>query len=734
MHLNRSRARATLTVIFLSVVVPGGLRADLTTTAYYGTALSGHYSDVETLLDVIVKAIEEEDEERFTVESDTSLAPTNDDVYQFITRVADYCDKMSAPRVCRTRLYRLRQATAPHDLFSEYTVNWVGNVMHNWRDLPEFDPADARDFPHVLPRPYAYLTAAKTERYVPRSERTIREETLTYLATKEPERDLGYRTSVVNPPPFESSSLAVALTDFLVSRAGQELVYKLIQDTIDNIPESDDASKWGDPIHLLVPGTASFLKEVDFSQISTLLPALRSVAAEDIQGIPERLAQQATLGSSVRRAYVALESIRHGLVPGLALARWQTEDPEKTCGAFDAMGQVAAEWSNYTMPDDTTTIGGFSVISALRYTTDPEQTNEFLVRLFGDDALACYEERAHQSRPRDSDEGEQEANGTELSLVDVVEGVILRMAQLDRFVGATNSVLGATAGVVEATHDASAGEGTRLPPTVTEVVRSVVDLIEFAQSHFGNGEDSELTLWMTIYRAAIDQRYTDTVSAALRYYYQKRSTIATAKESDARQRTVRAVTRLLTLGASLVEAKTSAEFQAALGASADPVGSYVGKREPGSHLTLGAYMGGMIGGELKLVDIEDSMRTHVGLALPLGVELSFGYSSSEDEERNCCSFGIFVSPIDLGTIASYRIEEWATDGRDIEVEYSEIGWRQLFSPSVYLVLGLFPDVPLSIAAGVQYSPSARRGENDDARVDVLRISMMVAIDVTLLRL
>ena len=204
-----------------------------------------------------------------------------------------------------------------------------------------------------------------------------------------------------------------------------------------------------------------------------------------------------------------------------------------------------------------------------------------------------------------------------------------------------------------------------------------------------------------------------------------------ALRSDETARVVATLGRLVTLGANLAEAETSEEFQAVLYAAADPVGSFATKRQPGTQLTVGAYVGGVVGTERKLVDDGD-WRGHFGLTLPIGLEWSAGLKT--DAGSPLRSIGLFVAPVDLGGIASYRITDFSGD--EGSLEYPEVGWRQLLAPSVYIVFGISDALPLAIGAGIQYAPWARAiGEGDEEKpVDAFRVSLLVAVDVTLFRL
>ena len=158
---------------------------------------------------------------------------------------------------------------------------------------------------------------------------------------------------------------------------------------------------------------------------------------------------------------------------------------------------------------------------------------------------------------------------------------------------------------------------------------------------------------------------------------------------------------------------------------------------------IGSYLGARVGSEGPLGNDADEWTEYAGLALPVGIEVGVGLGG----QAACCSVGLFASPVDLGLVAQYRIV--GDLGAGGYLEPAEIGVQQLFSPSVYLVLGFPSKFPLAIAAGIQYAPgaypesvrgdSSNGGAGDDESTggslakDAIRIHIMFAIDVALLQ-
>ena len=225
-----------------------------------------------------------------------------------------------------------------------------------------------------------------------------------------------------------------------------------------------------------------------------------------------------------------------------------------------------------------------------------------------------------------------------------------------------------------------------------------------------------LDFFMKMYLAEVERRYVDVSSYALALLSQVRCGQPGVADSSifSTERGLAKVGRLVVLAGSISDAATSDEFRAVLDAFADPVGSFITKREDRWHVTINAYLG--VSGGMESVGPEENI--HLGLALPVGLEISHGSRS------RCCSIAFLVSPIALGVIADYQLGG--------EPPVHDVTWRQLLAPSLFVILDFFPHTPVSFGIGAQYAPMMR--ETSDGLVDAVRLSVMAAVDVTLFRI
>ena len=677
-------------------------------SAYFATATTAYVEELHAYLNDV--ATSGQYESSFTSVSDAA---------ELLNQLAKDCDQYGTD--CQTA-HRILIGVSDNDLLSAPLTKHLGRALEE----SIVDPSD--DGITYLPKPYPYMNLTKAATYLVNHLRPEDNPLDTFRAEPPPTRELSYTPGSPPSRPFDSSALAGALTDFLINRASQELLHSISR----SIQTTDSAKT-------LIPAMASFLSHPSAIQLDTIIPAFRSAAAEDIQKLPARLLQFAPDGEATvyDRAYDTLELIRNGLRPAVAFARFVSnpsssqKDSSAACNSLDIIGRFAHEWIVSRLPAGKTTVGGFTRIALHeRLRSDDDQNdlfNRYMNVLFGNIRDKCFHkweqyESGHQS--------------SILSILNFVDQVFLRLVQIDTL-------------IAEATEPSTLSrlDGSETPASrvlVSRVLQLTVDLIQFVDGELsqmtlsrsiqdgalasldrGNsGTDEALGLWMQMYRSALEQRYTDTVSYALRYIN---------RVPDFEEDTyIAAVAKLINLGANLIEAETSEEFKSVLYAATEPVGSYVTKRQIGSHVTLGAYVGAIAGGERIQGPGGDAWQGHVGVALPVGIEFSWGYSHGIERESNCCSFGIFVSPLDFGLVANYRVE--GLFGRATSTEPAQIGWQQIFAPSIYLVLGLFEDIPLAVAGGLQYAPQARVHPEIEDPVDALRLSIMVAIDVTLFRL
>lgn len=195
--------------------------------------------------------------------------------------------------------------------------------------------------------------------------------------------------------------------------------------------------------------------------------------------------------------------------------------------------------------------------------------------------------------------------------------------------------------------------------------------------------------------------------------------------------------KVLTFAANLAEVKSREDMELALQAFALPVGSFRMKRlenEPRGYAMLNAYLG-YSGGMEWLIPSDGiptaKMSYFQGLCLPVGVE--FGTSTGK---RVISSVGLFMSPIDLGTMASYRMGQDSVGSLKVN-NRDQISFRNIFSPSAMLTFGISRNKPITLAIGGQYAPEQRTlvntNLNTNSDIAVWRVFATLAVDLSLFR-
>ena len=505
----------------------------------------------------------------------------------------------------------------------------------------------------------------------------------------------------IDEAPVAAKTWAVALTDFIVSRARQELIARLASELGGQLRGSDLAE--------FVPAMTFYLGRFGEFYAGELVSAFRSAAADDLRHFPSRIARQgvSTAGRSMEvldRLHGILESIRNGTPPWVAFDKGHSttfqDDPtgeatrQNSIGdncysrSLAILGTISREWRASNTP-----LMIESRADDLRVYVDMDSIMEHEI----------WREKYYDNLSKS--DSLQVSNLSDSILVVLLDGAFIRFDKMKR-------------------HFYLANDSEVQTLTEPEVVlRSAVELIGFVASTVcgidtGDQRDSSslFETFMNAYLAAVDGRYTDIAANGFRLLEELERLGQTEKDSkDEQANKRRALQRLLVLGASLAEATSSEDLEKTLHLFADPVGSFVTKRESGLHITIGSYLGLTAGVEY----LSEDEGYHLGIGLPIGVEFSHGIG-------DCCSFGLFASPVDLGVIASYRLDE----GQDGDMP--EIGWSQLVAPSVYLVFGFPRDYPLALAIGVQYAADLRE-HSAGIKSDAFRASFMIATDVTLFR-
>lgn len=165
---------------------------------------------------------------------------------------------------------------------------------------------------------------------------------------------------------------------------------------------------------------------------------------------------------------------------------------------------------------------------------------------------------------------------------------------------------------------------------------------------------------------------------------------------------------ILILAANLAEVETARDALAAFEAFSDPVEIYEVKRNPEGgrfNTTINGYAGYIIGLERisgHPLRVHDPYSIMHSLFLPIGAEFSMATGNNY-----ISSLGIFLAPIDLGALGSYRLKDGVLQNKYLLSNTETIGYGRIFSPSVNLSLGITKEKPITAIVGYRYAPEHR---------------------------
>ena len=195
--------------------------------------------------------------------------------------------------------------------------------------------------------------------------------------------------------------------------------------------------------------------------------------------------------------------------------------------------------------------------------------------------------------------------------------------------------------------------------------------------------------------------------------------------------------------AAVVESRDADAIKSAIQAIALPSGSYSIKRRTLRNISLNAFPGLTGGIELATNNSGEEWAPNFGFTAPIGLAFSWGYKSKIDGLRYYSdkryrravessarfkgskylgghSGSIFFPLIDLGAIVLFRLDN--TD----EALPQDVGFQQIFSPGVMYGHG-FPNIPLTLMAGVQVSPKLRT--LNDEKANAIRMNLSLVVDL-----
>lgn len=183
------------------------------------------------------------------------------------------------------------------------------------------------------------------------------------------------------------------------------------------------------------------------------------------------------------------------------------------------------------------------------------------------------------------------------------------------------------------------------------------------------------------------------------------------------------VTRFVTFATAMAEVENGDQAAQVLTNYAAPVGSWkIKRRKKAWYFTLNGYLGagyggGFLGTEEKVEGISGNVY---GAVAPIGLEFGRGGIPGK------FSFGVLVSAVDLGSVASFRDK---TEDDNIQSQ-PNVGFQQVFSPGIYGILGLW-DWPLSLGFGRSIAPELRMKE-DGKKMNAIRTIFFLAVDIPII--
>jgi hypothetical protein len=185
--------------------------------------------------------------------------------------------------------------------------------------------------------------------------------------------------------------------------------------------------------------------------------------------------------------------------------------------------------------------------------------------------------------------------------------------------------------------------------------------------------------------------------------------------------------------AAVVQAENSDQVKDAIEAAALPAGSSRIKRESLWNISLNAYLGVYGGAEYIQKLKTNNLKASTGLSAPIGLAFSRGSKCfRKDKTKPGWSYTVFLSFIDIGAIASFRLKDSTT------AALPELKLENILAPGAYLIAGI-PKSPISLGLFCQYGPTLRSVSAQNITTSAYnqttwRVGGMIAVDIPLLNL
>lgn len=187
--------------------------------------------------------------------------------------------------------------------------------------------------------------------------------------------------------------------------------------------------------------------------------------------------------------------------------------------------------------------------------------------------------------------------------------------------------------------------------------------------------------------------------------------------------------------ANVVQAENSDDVEKAIESVALPVGSASIKKNTSFSIAVNAYLGGFYGNEYLAGKVDNKWAPISGVYAPVGVTFSWGINKDGSGSKfldffvKDFSLSAFVSIVDIGAIASYRLEDPTTE------KLPEVKLQNIFAPGLGIVYG-FPKFPLSVGYSYQLGPELRQINAEQAETSQPnhRWQFFIAVDIPIFNL
>ncbi len=177
-------------------------------------------------------------------------------------------------------------------------------------------------------------------------------------------------------------------------------------------------------------------------------------------------------------------------------------------------------------------------------------------------------------------------------------------------------------------------------------------------------------------------------------------------------------------------AKDADEISKAIEALALPSGSYTIKRTVKRNISINAYPGLTMAGDVTYKDKVAYLGFSPAFTAPIGINL--GWSG-----RKSYSHSIFVSIIDIGAFTRMYLTKsnFSKDSTTTVSTLPQATFLTVFAPGVHYSLG-FKNMPLSLNLGVQYGPALKTTLNtgEVKNYESIRFCAGLVLDIPLLNL